>query len=153
MNHQYSLTDIAERFGLEFKGDGKRVIDGVGTLAGAGPSQLTFLSSSKYAAQLAATRAGVVVLRKEDLEQSPTAALIASDPYVAYAKIAALFESLPASPQGIHPSAVIAAGARVADTASIGPCCVVEAGAVIEEGAVLGPHCVIGPDCTVGAAV
>jgi UDP-3-O-[3-hydroxymyristoyl] glucosamine N-acyltransferase len=149
--NNYTVADIAARFGLEFAGDGARVISGVGTLAGAGPGQLSFLSNSKYAAQLAATSAGAVVLREENLADCPTAALVARDPYVAYAKIAALFERLPAAPPGIHPSAVVAAGARVSPTASIGPCCVVENGAVIEDGAVLGPHCVIGEDCTVGA--
>ncbi len=147
----YTVEDIADRFGLSVHGDGSRLINGVGTLAGAGPAQLTFLSNSKYAAQLAATRAGVVVLREADRAQCPTAALIAADPYVAYAKIAALFETFPAAPAGVHPSAVVAAGARVSPSASIGPCCVVEAGAVVEDGAVLGPHCVIGEGCVVGA--
>ncbi len=111
--HDYSIAELAERFGLTASGDGSRAIDGVGTLAGAGPSQLSFLSNSKYTAQLAATRAGVVVLREENLADCPTAALVAADPYVAYAKIAALFERLPAAPAGIHPSAVVAASARV----------------------------------------
>ncbi|HEX7814389.1 UDP-3-O-(3-hydroxymyristoyl)glucosamine N-acyltransferase [Dyella sp.] len=149
--HHPTVAEIAERFGLTFHGDGTRIIDGVGTLAGAGPSQLSFLSNSKYSAQLASTRAGVVVLREENAAECPTASLVAKDPYVAYAKIAALFEDLPAYPAGIHASAVVDPSARVADTASIGPCCVVEAGAVIEEGAMLGPHCIIGAGCTVGA--
>ena len=147
----YTIADIAERFGLESKGDRTRVIDGVGTLAGAGPSQLSFLSNSKYASQLSATQAGVVVLSAEAADSCPTAALIARDPYVAYAHIAALFERLPAAPRGIHPSAVVSPGARVSATASIGPCCVIDEGAIIEDGAVLGPHCIIGPECTVGA--
>jgi len=147
----YTVAELAERFGLSFSGDGARVIDGVGTLAGAGPSQLSFLSNSKYTAQLAAARAGVVVLREENLADCPTAALVARDPYVAYARIAALFERLPAAPAGIHPSAVVAAGARVSTSASIGPGCVIADGAVIGDGVVLGPHCIIGEDCTVGA--
>ena len=147
----YTVAELADRFGLTFRGDGTTVIDGVGTLAGAGPSQLGFLSNSKYTAQLTATRAGVVVLREENLDDCPGTALIARDPYVAYAQIAALFERLPAAPPGIHPSAVIAAGARVSDSASIGPCCVIENSAVIEDGAILGPHCIVGEDCTVGA--
>ncbi|MBQ4854256.1 UDP-3-O-(3-hydroxymyristoyl)glucosamine N-acyltransferase [Rhodanobacter sp. B2A1Ga4] len=147
----YTVAELAERFGLRFSGDGTRGIDGVGTLAGAGPSQLSFLSNSKYAAQLAATRAGVVVLREENHADCPTAALVAQDPYVAYAKIAALFERLPAAPAGIHPSAVVAAGAQVSASASIGPGCVIAEGAVIGDGAVLGPHCIVGEDCTVGA--
>ncbi|MFC4764509.1 UDP-3-O-(3-hydroxymyristoyl)glucosamine N-acyltransferase [Dyella koreensis] len=148
---QYTVAELADRFGLTFKGDGARVIDGVGTLAGAGPSQLSFLSNSKYGAQLADCRAGVVVLRQENIDDCPTAALVAADPYVAYAKIAALFERLPAAPVGIHASAVVAASAQVSPTASIGPCCVVEEDAVIEDGAVLGPHCIVGTGCVVGA--
>ncbi|MCP1374312.1 UDP-3-O-(3-hydroxymyristoyl)glucosamine N-acyltransferase [Dyella lutea] len=149
--NSYTVAELADRFGLVAHGDAARVIDGVGTLAGAGPSQLTFLSNSKYAGQLAGTRAGVVVLREADLAQCPGAALIARDPYVAYATIAALFEHLPAAPAGIHPSAVVASTARVSPSASIGPCSVVEADAVIEDGVVLGPHCVIGEGCVVGA--
>ena len=147
----YTVAELAERFGLSFSGDGARVIDGVGTLAGAGPSQLSFLSNSKYTTQLAAARAGVIVLREENLADCPTAALVARDPYVAYARIAALFERMPAAPAGIHPSAVVAAGARVSASASIGPGCVIADGAVIGDGVVLGPHCIIGEDCTVGA--
>ena len=147
----YSVAELAERFGLSSHGDDAVSIDGVGTLSGAGASQLSFLSNGKYDAQLAATRAGVVVLREENLAACPTAALIAKDPYVAYAKIAALFERQPLALPGVHPSAIVAASARVSASASVGPCCVIEDEAVIEDGAVLGPHCIIGAACTVGA--
>jgi UDP-3-O-[3-hydroxymyristoyl] glucosamine N-acyltransferase len=147
----YSVAELAERFGLEVRGDGARMVSGVGTLGGASTSELSFLSNGKYTAQLLSTRAGVVVLRGENLADCPTTALVAKDPYVAYARIAALFEHLPAAPAGVHPSAVVAASARVSPSASIGPCCVIEADAVGEEGAVLGPHCVIGEGCVVGA--
>lgn len=150
-NYQYTVAELAQRFGLTFQGDGQRIIDGVGTLAGAGPSQLSFLSNSKYGAQLASTNAGVVVLKEENLGDCATAALIARDPYVTYAMIAALFERMPAAPAGVHPSAVVAASAKVSPTASVGPCCVVEDDAVVEDGAVLGPHCIIGAGCVVGA--
>jgi UDP-3-O-[3-hydroxymyristoyl] glucosamine N-acyltransferase len=149
--YSYSLAELAERFALSSHGEVTHRIDGVGTLAGASSSQLSFLSNSKYETQLAATRAGVVVLREENLSACPTAALVAKDPYVAYAKIAALFERLPLAPPGIHASASVASSARISDSASIGPCCVIEEGAVIEDGAILGPHCIVGTDCTVGA--
>ncbi|GLQ51862.1 UDP-3-O-acylglucosamine N-acyltransferase [Dyella flava] len=126
-------------------------IEGVATLAAAGPAELGFITNSKYLAQLATTRAGVVILREHDLATCPTAALVAADPYLAYAKVAALFEQAAMPPPGIHPTAVIANGAHVAVGASIGPYCVIESGAVIEDGAVLGPHCIVGPGCVVGA--
>ena len=147
----YSLSELAARFGLPLHGEADRRIDGVGTLAGAGPGQLSFLANSKYTTQLGATRAGVVVVRQENLADCPTAALIARDPYVTYAKIAALFERLPVAVPGIHPSAVVAPSARVSASASIGPCCVIGDRAVIGDDAVLGPHCIVGDDCHVGA--
>jgi UDP-3-O-[3-hydroxymyristoyl] glucosamine N-acyltransferase len=147
----WRLADLAERFGLERHGDGDLVVHGVATLANASPEQLSFLSNPLYRAQMQASAAGVVVLRADDAPLRQGAALVAADPYVAYAKIAALFEPQPSAPPGIHPSAVVAPDARIAPEASIGPHCVVEAGSVIEAGAVLGPGCIVGPDCTIGA--
>lgn len=148
---QCTVDDLARRFGLEVRGDGNRVIDGLGALDDAGPSQLSFLSSSRYASRLARTGAGVVIVHADSAQDCPTTALIASDPYVAYARIAALFETQPAAVPGIHPSAVVADGAQISPGASVGALCVIENGAVIEKGAVLGPHCVIGEGCRVGA--
>ena len=147
----HTLMELAAQFGLELRGHGDHEITGVGTLADAEPGQLAFLANPKYAAQLQATRAGAVILRREHVEQCPVPALIAEDPYVAYARVAALFERLPTAQPGIHPSAVVAADAEIDPQASVGPLCVVACGARIEAGAVLGPHCVIGEDCTVGA--
>ncbi|MEO6968696.1 MAG: UDP-3-O-(3-hydroxymyristoyl)glucosamine N-acyltransferase [Rhodanobacteraceae bacterium] len=147
----HRIDELAERFGLALRGDGRVSIRGVATLAAAQSDQLAFLANPRYAAQLTATRAGAVVLRKEYMTESPVPALIAADPYLAFARIAALFETAPASAPGVHPGAVVESGARIAPGASIGPLCTIAASAVIEDGAVLGPHCIIGPDCTVGA--
>ncbi|HET7162815.1 MAG TPA: UDP-3-O-(3-hydroxymyristoyl)glucosamine N-acyltransferase [Rhodanobacteraceae bacterium] len=147
----YRIDELARRFGLEARGDSSRVIRGVAPLARAERQHLAFLANPRYAADLAHTGAGVVVLRAEQAEASPAPVLIAKDPYLAYARIASLFEHTPASAPGIHPSTVVMRGAKIDPSASVGPFCVVEAGATIEAGAVLGSHCVVGPDCIVGA--
>lgn len=147
----YRIDELAQRFGLALRGDGAGVISGVAPLARAEHGQLAFLANPRYAAELAQARAGVVILRDEHADACRVPALVAKDPYLAYARIAALFDDAPAAAAGIHPSAAIASGARVDPSASIGPGCVVDASAVIEAGAVLGPHCVIGPACVVGA--
>jgi UDP-3-O-[3-hydroxymyristoyl] glucosamine N-acyltransferase len=146
-----TLGALAERFGLVLRGDPDQPVDGVDTLAHAGPTDIGFLANPRYRVQLAATRAAAVVLREEDAASCPRPCLVAADPYVAFAHVAALFERRPAAEPGIHPSAVVEPGARIAASASIGPLCVVAADADIGEGAVLGPHCVIGPRCRVGA--
>lgn len=147
----YRLDELAQRFGLRLRGQSGVPILGVATLASAQPGQLAFLANPRYAAQLRDTRAGAVVLGAEHADICPVPALIADDPYLAFARIAALFEREPALQPGVHASAVAESGARIAPTASVGPLCVIAASAVIEDGAALGPHCVVGPDCIVGA--
>nr|WP_221265749.1 UDP-3-O-(3-hydroxymyristoyl)glucosamine N-acyltransferase [Oleiagrimonas soli] len=145
------MAELAERFDLHVQGDTATRIEGVGTLASAGPGQLTFLANARYTAQMQETHASAVVLAADAAESCPTPALIARDPYLAFAKIAALFEKRAAAEPGIHPTAVVADSAIVAETASIGPYCVIEDNARVEDGAVLGPYCMVGPDCVVGA--
>lgn len=148
---EHVLAELAERFGLILRGDGGRRINGVATLADATPSQLTFLGNPRYRAQLGDTQAGAVILRTDDADACKTTALIASDPYVAFAKIAALFDRQPAAKAGIHPTAIVANSSRVAASAEIGPYCVIDENAVVDDEAILGPHCVIGRGCIVGA--
>jgi UDP-3-O-[3-hydroxymyristoyl] glucosamine N-acyltransferase len=148
---QYTLAELAARFHLQLRGDGGLAIDGVGTLEAATAGQLAFLANPHYRTQLARTRAGAVVLRAADAEACRGACLIATDPYVAFAWIAALFERTAAPVPGVHPSAVVAASATVAASASVGPFCFVGDNAVVDAGAVLGPHCSVGERCHVGA--
>ncbi|HJP97095.1 MAG TPA: UDP-3-O-(3-hydroxymyristoyl)glucosamine N-acyltransferase [Rhodanobacteraceae bacterium] len=147
----YRIDELAQRFGLEARGDAATVIRGVAPLASATGDRLAFLANPRYASDLSHTAAGVVVLSAEHAEASPVPVLVARDPYLAYARIAALFDHTPAPAPGVHPSAVVARGARIDPTASVGAGCVIDAGAVIEAGAVLGPQCVAGPGCVVGA--
>jgi len=147
----FSLAELAARFGLGVHGDPACTVTGVATLAAAGPAELGFLANPRYRAQLAATRAGAVVLRAADAADWSGNGLLADDPYLAFARIATLFERLPATQPGIHPSAIVDARAQVAAGAAIGPFCCIAEDAVIEAGVVLGPHCVIGPRCRVGA--
>jgi UDP-3-O-[3-hydroxymyristoyl] glucosamine N-acyltransferase len=147
---RHSLQALAARFGLTLAGDAAVDIDGVGTLAGAGPTQLAFLANPSYRKQLGATRAGAVVLRADDAAHCPVPALVAADPYAAFAKIAALFEPPPALSTGIHPSAVVDATARVDASASIGPLAMIGARSIVGAGAIVGPGCIVGEDCEVG---
>jgi UDP-3-O-[3-hydroxymyristoyl] glucosamine N-acyltransferase len=143
----FTAAELAQRFDLQLHGDGAVQISGVATLAQAGPSQLAFLANPRYRPQLAQARAGVVVMRADDLEAAPGTALVARDPYVAFARISALFERLPARAAGIHPSAVIDPSAQVSAEAQVGPFVSIGARSSVAAGCVIGPGCVIGDDC------
>ncbi len=147
----HTVAALAEHFALGLRGDGSTRIDGVGTLAGAGASQLAFLANPKYRHQLPDTNAGAVVMREDDAEGYAGVALIAKDPYTAFARMAALFESKPQRPAGIHSSTDIHPSAEIADDAHVGAFTSIGARSRIQAGATIGPGCVIGDDCVVGA--
>ncbi|MGO4262098.1 UDP-3-O-(3-hydroxymyristoyl)glucosamine N-acyltransferase [Lysobacter sp. TAB13] len=146
----YTARELAERFSLGLHGDADVRVSGVGTLAKAGPGQLAFLANPKYRAQLAESHAGVVVMREDDAAAHAGTALIARDPYSAFAKMSALFEPKPVREPGIHALAVVDPSAQVSADAHVGPFVSIGARSRVEAGAMIGPGCVIGEDCVVG---
>ncbi|HVI25008.1 MAG TPA: UDP-3-O-(3-hydroxymyristoyl)glucosamine N-acyltransferase [Xanthomonadaceae bacterium] len=150
MAGSYTAQALAERFGLRVQGDPAARVSGVATLARAGQDQLSFLANPRYRAQLATSGAGVVVLREADAAGHAGTALVAADPYAAFARIAALFEAREAPAPGVHPHAVVDASAQVDPRASVGPFVSIGPRSVVAAGAVIGPGCAIGEDCVVG---
>ncbi|ANN66855.1 UDP-3-O-(3-hydroxymyristoyl)glucosamine N-acyltransferase [Bordetella bronchialis] len=136
-------------------------IQGLGTLATAGPGEISFLSNPRYQNQLPATRACAVIVTP-DVEQALAAQsaapgfarVVTPHPYLLYARIAQWFDRArrPALPGSVHPTAVVADDAVIESGARIGPHCVVEAGARIGRDTVLGAGCVIGAGSSIGAS-
>ena len=151
MQAEFSLGELAVRFGLTLRGDPSLNVRSVATLSRANPGALSFLANSRYRRQLESTRATAVILSAEDEGHCPVAALIDPNPYLAYARIAALMHPEMVPEPGIHPSAVVAGGARIAPSASIGPLAVIEEGAQIGERVSVGPGCIVQKGAAVGA--
>jgi UDP-3-O-[3-hydroxymyristoyl] glucosamine N-acyltransferase len=146
----WTLGEIADRFGLEYRGDRACRLTGMATLATAGPEQLAFLANARYRRFLAETRAGAVILSPALASEYAGTVLIAADPYLAYARISRLFDTAPVPAPGIHPSAVVADDARIDASVSIGPCAVIGAGVEIGPGCIVGAHTVIGDGSKLG---
>ena len=147
----FRLADLAARIGAEVQGDPERELCGLATLDTAQPDELAFLSNSRYRSQLAASRAGAVILRAADRPHWAGDALVSANPYLAYARAAdLLFPTMRPDP-GIHPTAVLAASARVDSTAVVGPLCVIDDEAEIGPGVWLGPGCLVGRGARLGA--
>lgn len=146
------LGELAERFGLGLSGDPGHVIDGVGTLRNATSTQVSFLANPRYRSELDHTKAGAVVLSKQHVPECPTNALAADDAYLAYARIAAVFDPQQMQEPGIHPSAVIERGVELGEGVHIGAHVVISAGCTVGARSSVGAGSVIGPDCTLGQA-
>ena len=145
------LAELAERVGARLHGDGDCVIDGIDTLALATSGKISFLANRRYRKFLARTQASAVILAEDDLPHCPVHALVADEPYFAFARAAAQLYPEPAAAPGIHASAVVDASARVAVDAHIAANAVVDAEAVIGERAYIGPNCVVGRGASIGA--
>ena len=143
------LSDLAAALGCELHGNGGMEISGVAGMEQAGADQLTFLANPKYAHKVKHTRAAAILVSNL-VEGLAVAQLISANPYLDFARALALFYQPPRPPAGIHPTASIAATARIGENASIGPFAVVEDGVVIGRNAVLHPHVVIYTGARIG---
>jgi UDP-3-O-[3-hydroxymyristoyl] glucosamine N-acyltransferase len=146
-----TLAELALRFGCELRGDPELRVDRVAPLGNAGPGSISFLSNRVYRRCLASTAAAAVILGPEDAADAPVAVLVCEQPYAVYARIAALLHPEPAVPPGIHPTAVIDPQACLEEGVSVGAKAVVGAGVRLAERASIGPGSVLEDGVTVGA--
>ncbi|HEY2808306.1 MAG TPA: UDP-3-O-(3-hydroxymyristoyl)glucosamine N-acyltransferase [Steroidobacteraceae bacterium] len=142
-----SLGELAVRFGCELRGDPHTRIERVGTLAKAQAGALAFLANPRYRSQLEGTHASAVILTAAAATACPKAMLVCENPYATYARIAQLLNPAPGFAPGVHPSAVIAPGARIHESACVA------ALAFVGEDSVIGPRCFVGPGCVLLAGV
>ena len=136
--------------GGELRGDGKRRITGVGTLAGAGPGDIAFLANPRYRADLARTRAGAVILTAADAPASPVDSIVVADPHLAYARVSRALLPAETWAPGVGPGARVAADARVHDSARVDANAVIDSGASIGARSRIGPGVVIGRNAVIG---
>ncbi len=145
-----SLGELAERIGAELRGDRHRRVERLSSLARAGPGDVSFLANARYARYLSATRASAVILSHRFFDACPVDALLMENPYLGYARAAAVLNPEPAAPRGLHTAAWVSEDAQVHEFVWVGPQAVVEAGAVIAANVYIGAGCVVGPGVSVG---
>jgi UDP-3-O-[3-hydroxymyristoyl] glucosamine N-acyltransferase len=151
MTVSYRLSEIAARLGGRVLGRAEACVSQVATLETAQPAQISFLTNSKYRAQLASTKAGAVILGEADADATGLPRIISDNPYAYFAKVSALLNPLPEGKAGIHPAAVIGAGTKIDATASIAATAVIADGATIGAFSVIGEGCYIGKNAIVGS--
>lgn len=126
------------------------IIKRVAPVQEAGPGEISFISNPKYIKHLSETHATAVIMSAELAEQSPVTAIIADNPYVAYARAAAQLNPPLKQPAGIHGTAVVVDSADIASTAVISANVVIDAGASIADGCSIGAGSYIGAGVSVG---
>ncbi len=123
---------------------------GVGTIAAAVASEITFLANPRYRAELSRTRAGAVIVGAKDRDLTTLPRMVVANPYAYFARVAQLFNPVPIRAGVIHASAVVDESAQIAASASIAEFVSIGRDVVIGEGVVVGPGCAIGDGVALG---
>jgi UDP-3-O-[3-hydroxymyristoyl] glucosamine N-acyltransferase len=137
-----TLREIARIVGGTVVGNADAEIARLAKIEDAESGDITFIANPKYLKFLLSTGASAVLMSKgvprvdAERRSSPISIVEVPDAYLAFLKIIDVFhpEAQPL-PRGIHPTAVVAASARIGPDAGIGA------------------HVVIGERCVIGARV
>jgi UDP-3-O-[3-hydroxymyristoyl] glucosamine N-acyltransferase len=160
-----TLTGAAAAAGADLT----REISNVAPIDEAGPSDLTFLESGKFADALASCRAGVILTNARFATKAPAGAVVLESkaPYRAFVTVvrtlyphslqptSAYGESGVAASASVHPTAKLGEGVTinpgvvVGANAEIGAGTIISSNAVIGQNVRIGSHCSIGPNCSI----
>lgn len=145
----YRLGELAERLGGRVVGDPERPVSALRTLDSAGPDDLSFLVDVRLARKARGSAAGAI-LTDSELADVDADLLICDDPALALIELLEVFYPSPSPSAGIHRTAVVGQGARIAETAAIGAYVVLGAGCVVEDDVVIHPFCCVGDRVRLG---
>ena len=153
--------ELANKFGLELRGDPKTIICGVAPIAEAKPGQIAFYSTEQNSSAfkilpievLENTKASVILLQPEQVEHAPQGRTLLLTPSPRGNIVKILGEIYREKPRfGISPDAIVERGVffRSKKTVYIGQFATVERGAVIEANVKIYPGAYIGRGVTIG---
>jgi UDP-3-O-[3-hydroxymyristoyl] glucosamine N-acyltransferase len=155
--------ELAEHLHLPLRGGADRILDGAAILDEAGPSQLAFIGSPKFFEAGLRSQAGCLIALPDYPAASHQIVLESPQPRAHFAQALLLLCPGPALHPGVHPTAVIEAGAEIHPTAVIGPLVTLGSGArvgahsilhakvTVCHGVTIGERCVIHSGAVIGS--
>src|ERR1700735_3628898 len=144
-----TVADIIALTGAE-AGDGARLshlITDVAPIDLAGPTDLSFIESNKYADALATTHAGACLMPQRFESRAPDSLLVVRTPEAFQAFVTVHSELYP---QSLRPTSLFESD-DIAPSANIHPTARIENGVTVDPGAVIGPRAEIGAGSIIGA--
>lgn len=157
-----SVADVAAKIGGEVERGGDRMIVSVAPLSSADGGAIAFLGDRKFAAALATTQAGCVIVPAEAKDAAPSSAavIVSRTPQASWAKASLALhrpilldkaisrdEAAEDYSVMVEPGAILGQGVRIGRGSRIG------ANSVIAPGVQIGRDCVIGANVSVAFAL
>jgi UDP-3-O-[3-hydroxymyristoyl] glucosamine N-acyltransferase len=144
-----TADELARHLGMELEGDPRALLSGVASHESATPEDLIYVDSPRFQESAERSAARCVLAFPEANLRGKTL-LRTAKPKLAFAKAAAWLLEVPRIAEGIHPTAVVAPGARVGARVSIGPYAVIEDEVEIGAGTEIGAFCSLGRGSVLG---
>ena len=145
-----TARQVAEKIAAMVEGDGAFELTGVAAPERAGTKDLIYVEAAKHLERAAASEA-MCVVAKSGLALPGKVILRSEQPKVAFAKAAMLLVERAPIATGVHPTAIVAALARLGEKVGVGPYAVIGEDVHVGEGTQIGAHAVIGAGCWIGA--
>ncbi|MBW4699652.1 MAG: UDP-3-O-(3-hydroxymyristoyl)glucosamine N-acyltransferase [Aphanocapsa lilacina HA4352-LM1] len=136
------LGELAAHLGCPVEGNPDVEIRGLASIQQAGPGELSFIESEKYARFIKLTRAEALILDwRTPVSKVPC--IRSEQPRLTFARALELFYQPRRPAPGIHPTAILGANVHLGENVHVG------AHVVIGDAVTLGPEAVIYPNCTI----
>ncbi|MEQ8329671.1 MAG: UDP-3-O-(3-hydroxymyristoyl)glucosamine N-acyltransferase [Longimicrobiales bacterium] len=151
----HTVAELAAVVGGRVEGDGTRGVVAVAPIDEAGPQELGFLASRRYAGRATASGAGAFLVAGELEDDVPDdrPRIVVDDAHRALQAILTHLHPPVKAPAGVHPTAVLGPGVTLAEDVGVGPYAVLDEGVSVGRGSRIGAHCVLGRGAAVGADV
>ncbi|MFY9689606.1 MAG: UDP-3-O-(3-hydroxymyristoyl)glucosamine N-acyltransferase [Candidatus Acidiferrales bacterium] len=141
--------ELAKHLGAQLHGDAGAQVTGVASPECARAEDLIYVDSARHQDR-AVGSAAVCVIAGMEMRIAGKTVLEVREPKLAFAKAAALLTKEAAPRPSVHPTAIVAASAKVAPSAFVGPYVVIEDGASIGEASIVEAFCFLGRGARVG---
>jgi len=161
-----TAAQVAERLGIAVtwaQGEAERSFAGLTTLERASLDSISFVTDRKFLAQAKACHAGMILLPQSmvwsDTDSAgapfqrpgpPPLLLHVPSVWAAILSLLRFFHPERLATGGIHPTAVVENGARIAPDAEVGPQAFVAAEAEVHSGAIVGAGAFVGEGAIIG---
>ncbi len=149
----HTVAEIAKKIGGTLEGDGAAEVTTLAPLEQAGVDAISWVGAPEFLEKIAASKAAAVMVPQDCTLPAGCAGhtvIRVADPDAAMVEVLAMLAPpLDRITPGVHPSAIIGAGA-VVDGAAIGPYVVVGAGTTVGTGTQLHAGVSIGSGVTIG---
>jgi UDP-3-O-[3-hydroxymyristoyl] glucosamine N-acyltransferase len=145
-----TLGELAALLQGELKGPSDLAIEGIAAIEQATPEKITFIAQRRYARLVDQSRAGAFIVAP-DLAELDRPLIIVANPYLAYARVAALFAPPLGHQLGISDQACLGLDLELGREVSIGPFACIGDRVRLGDGVIIMPGCFLGDEVQIGA--